>query len=66
MNPGPPDIIFKCPFCGGEVRAGSTPHPYAMHARPTCIRFNELEPDNFLKAVRLRLGVAAPWDAEAS
>lgn len=55
-------IEFQCPFCGGLVSAGAPPdsHPYIVHAVPTCVRFDSLEPDEYMAAAndRVRLMTA--------
>lgn len=59
-----PDLARKCPFCGGKFEAGyfSTQAPSGsvvrsggvLHSVPHCKTFEDLDPPDFLKAVRLR------------
>ncbi len=50
---------FHCPFClTGKCGAGYTEgYPTIIHTKPTCARFDELEPDEFLHAVNVALGL---------
>jgi hypothetical protein len=50
-------IRIECPFCNGVADAGedSDGLPGVVHTLPTCTQFEQLEPDEYLRAVRLRL-----------
>jgi hypothetical protein len=56
-------VRFVCPFCklngsAGEVAHPGTPSrvPYVMHDVPECEKFQKLEPDEYLRAVREHYG----------
>ena len=56
-------VSFLCPFCGCSVEAGvnsATDMPTVLHMLPTCARFDELEPDEFLAAARAEFCKTAP------
>jgi hypothetical protein len=50
-------VRFKCPFCKGDASAVETASgiPGVMHTMPTCEKFDELEPDDYLHAVNARM-----------
>lgn len=51
-----PQVRIKCPFCDGVATAGEEDGvPTILHTLPPCPSFVELEPDEYLRAVRLRL-----------
>lgn len=45
-----------CPFCQRKFSAGHDDdgNPGLIHTLPTCKQFDELEPDEYLRAVRLK------------
>jgi hypothetical protein len=46
--------LGKCPFCGKGIAASYDDRGAVMHELPTCERFDDLEPVEFLRAVRER------------
>jgi hypothetical protein len=58
-----PQVHFKCPFCGRQCSAGFTlppgaveENPAVIHMKPTCPKFDDLEPDDYLHEVNIRYG----------
>lgn len=47
-------LEFTCPFCQAHCTA-SLEHYAVMHAVPMCEKFEQLSPDEFLKAVNERM-----------
>ena len=47
-------IELSCPFCSGFVMADAS-EGKVMHTLPPCSKFDELEPDDFLAAVRKKM-----------
>jgi hypothetical protein len=45
-------VDFRCPFCGKHVHATTVNGGEILHPLPTCVEFEQLEPDVFLKKVR--------------
>jgi hypothetical protein len=43
-------INFKCPFCGRDVTIGKLPDDLIAitHVLPICVKFEELEPSDFI------------------
>lgn len=50
-----PDVEFVCPFCGGRC-AASKKECAVVHTKPTCDKFDKLEPDDFLHACNAVMG----------
>jgi len=50
-----PDWQGRCPFCTGKVAFVLGPSYGALHSRPTCPKFDELNPLEFVTAVRKAL-----------
>lgn len=53
------DPLGECPFCSAKVYASIDPedgtHDGLIHEMPLCRRFEELEPDEFITAMREEL-----------
>lgn len=51
------EVSFVCPFCGKGCSANSDPRRGAIgvvHGLPMCKKFEELEPQEFMRACNLR------------
>mgnify|MGYP001617579640 FL=1 len=46
-------VNFTCPFCKAQCTT-SLEHCAVLHTAPMCEKFEQLEPDEFLKAVNER------------
>ena len=52
------EVGDRCPFCKGRFEAGFVDGevPAVIHTEPRCAKFDELEPDAYLRAVNVELG----------
>lgn len=50
-----PDVEFKCPFCGGKV-AATKEKGSVVHTVPTCKKFDDLDPIDFMHACNAAMG----------
>lgn len=50
-------VTFTCPFCKGEVHAGSDAEGRGgvLHTLPMCEKFEAMEPDVFMEAARFKM-----------
>lgn len=51
-------VRIKCPFCNGTAHVGhmqSDGEGAVLHTLPMCEKFEQLPPDEYLQAVRVRL-----------
>ncbi len=48
-------VVFKCPFCGGGVKAGATAEDedVVLHDMPPCIKYLDLPIDVYLYRCRM-------------
>lgn len=52
------EVLCDCPFCGRSVSVGRDANGQAdsvLHGLPTCEKFDQLQPDDFVTAIREEL-----------